>query len=119
MDGIEVVLVAVGLFAVGECLYTALYEGRESAQRNALNKVHMTADEWRRSWPAWLRGTALGFPFGTIPAGGTEIPTFLSYGVERKLSRTPSSSAPPVPSKAWPGPRRPTTPPSRPPWCRC
>jgi putative tricarboxylic transport membrane protein len=89
MDGIEVVLVAVGLFAVGECLYTALYEGRESAQRNALNKVHMSADEWRRSWPAWLRGTALGFPFGTIPAGGTEIPTFLSYGVERKLSRHP------------------------------
>ena len=78
-----------GLFAVGECLYTALYEGRESAQRNALNKVHMSADEWRRSWPAWLRGTALGFPFGTIPAGGTEIPTFLSYGVERKLSRHP------------------------------
>jgi putative tricarboxylic transport membrane protein len=29
----------------------------------------------------------LGFPFGTIPAGGTEIPTFLSYGTERKLSK--------------------------------
>jgi putative tricarboxylic transport membrane protein len=29
----------------------------------------------------------LGFPFGTIPAGGTEIPTFLSYGMERKLSK--------------------------------
>ena len=49
----------------------------------------MTKAEWRRSWPAWLRGTALGFPFGTIPAGGTEIPTFLSYGVERKLSKHP------------------------------
>ena len=49
----------------------------------------MTGLEWRRSWPAWLRGTALGFPFGTIPAGGTEIPTFLSYGLERKLSKHP------------------------------
>jgi putative tricarboxylic transport membrane protein len=87
MDGIEVVLVAVGLFAVGECLYTAMYEGRIVGQLNRMNKVHMTAAEWRRSWPAWLRGTALGFPFGTIPAGGTEIPTFLSYGVERKLSK--------------------------------
>ena len=87
MDGIEVVLVAVGLFAVGECLYTALYEGRVETQMNRMNRVHMTRAEWRRSWPAWLRGTALGFPFGTIPAGGTEIPTFLSYGVERKLSR--------------------------------
>ncbi|MEP7282833.1 MAG: tripartite tricarboxylate transporter permease, partial [Rubrivivax sp.] len=87
LDGIEVVLVAVGLFAVGECLYVAMYEGREKPEGNALNKVYMTREEWRRSWPAWLRGTAIGFPFGTIPAGGTEIPTFLSYGIERKLSK--------------------------------
>ncbi len=87
LDGFEVVLVAVGLFAVGECLYTALYEGREKPESNRMDRAHMTREEWRRSWPAWLRGTALGFPFGTIPAGGTEIPTFLSYGVERKLSK--------------------------------
>jgi len=89
LDGIEVVLVAVGLFAVGECLYVALYEGRSEATLNRMNKVHMTRAEWRRSWPAWLRGTALGFPFGTVPAGGSEIPTFLSYAVERKLSKHP------------------------------
>ena len=87
MDGIEVVLVAVGLFAVGECLYTALYEGRSEQQMNRMGSVHMTRTEWKRSWPAWLRGTFIGFPFGTIPAGGSEIPTFLSYGVERKLSK--------------------------------
>lgn len=86
MDGIEVVLVAVGLFAVGEALYNALYEGRSEASMNVLNKVHMTSTEWRRSWPAWLRGTALGFPFGCIPAGGSEIPTFLSYATEKKLA---------------------------------
>jgi putative tricarboxylic transport membrane protein len=89
LDGIEVVLVAVGLFAVGECLYIALYEGRSQSTLNRMNKVHMTRQEWRRSWPAWLRGTAIGFPFGTVPAGGSEIPTFLSYAVERKLSKTP------------------------------
>jgi len=81
------VLVAVGLFAVGECLYTALYEGRSEQQMNRMGSVHMTRTEWKRSWPAWLRGTFIGFPFGTIPAGGSEIPTFLSYGVERKLSK--------------------------------
>lgn len=89
MDGIEVVLVAVGLFAVGETLYTALYEGRNVTELNRMNRVHMTREEWRRSWPAWLRGTALGFPFGTVPAGGSEIPTFLSYATERKLSKHP------------------------------
>ena len=58
LDGIEVVLVAVGLFAVGECMYTAIYEGRSDAQLNTMGKVHMTKLEWKRSWPAWLRGTA-------------------------------------------------------------
>jgi len=86
MDGIETVLVAVGLFAVGETLYLALYEGRNTQDLNKLSSVHMTRAEWKRSWPAWLRGTAIGFPFGTIPAGGSEIPTFLSYATERKLS---------------------------------
>jgi len=86
MDGIEVVLVAVGLFAVGEAFYNALYEGRTVSSLNRMTSVHMTRSEWRRSWPAWLRGTFMGFPFGTIPAGGTEIPTFLSYATERKLA---------------------------------
>ena len=86
MDGIEVVLVAVGLFAVSEALYNALYEGHSPSDMNKLGKVHMTKTEWKRSWPAWLRGTALGFPFGCIPAGGSEIPTFLSYATERKLA---------------------------------
>ncbi len=87
MDGIEVVLVAVGLFAVGETLYNALYEGRSTQELNKMSSVHMSRSEWRRSWPAWLRGTFIGFPFGTIPAGGSEIPTFLSYATERKLSK--------------------------------
>jgi putative tricarboxylic transport membrane protein len=86
MDGVEVVLVAVGLFAVTEALYNALYEGKSDASLNKMNKAHMTKSEWKRSWPAWLRGTFIGFPFGTIPAGGSEIPTFLSYATERKLA---------------------------------
>jgi putative tricarboxylic transport membrane protein len=89
VDGIEVVLVAVGLFAVGEALYSVLYEGRRDESQNALTSVVMSRSDWRRSWPAWIRGTLLGFPFGTIPAGGTEIPTFLSYGLEKKLSKHP------------------------------
>ncbi len=87
LDGIEIVLMAVGLFAVGEALYMVLYEGKVKASQSKMSSVHMTGLEWKRSWPAWLRGTFIGFPFGTIPAGGSEIPTFLSYGVERKLSK--------------------------------
>ncbi|MGA0609191.1 tripartite tricarboxylate transporter permease [Caldimonas sp. KR1-144] len=87
VDGIEVVLVAVGLFAVGEALHAVMYEGRQRESRNAMSSLWMNKRDWRRSWPAWLRGTALGFPFGTIPAGGTEIPTFLSYSLEKKLAK--------------------------------
>ncbi len=87
MDGLEVVLIAVGLFAVAEALYAVLYEGRTVETQNKMSKVHMTASEWKRSWPAWIRATFIGFPFGTVPAGGSEIPTFISYATEKKLSK--------------------------------
>ena len=87
LDGIDIVLAAVGLFAVAEVLYAALYEGRVQETQNAMGRVHMSLRDWRRSVPAWLRGTAIGTPFGCIPAGGTEIPNFLSYAVEKKLAR--------------------------------
>jgi len=89
-DGIDVVLVAVGLFAVGETLYVA---ARLRHGPIALIPVTrgwrswMTREDWKRSWKPWLRGTAIGFPIGTIPAGGADVATFLSYAAERKLSR--------------------------------
>jgi len=49
----------------------------------------MTKEDWKRSWGPWLRGTALGFPIGSLPAGGAEIPTFLSYTIEKRLSKHP------------------------------
>ena len=88
LDGIEIVLVAVGLFAVAEVLYCgACTKAAWSKTQNKLSKVYMTGRDWRRSIPAWLRGTAIGAPFGCIPAGGTEIPTFLSYATEKKLAK--------------------------------
>jgi putative tricarboxylic transport membrane protein len=87
LDGLDIVVVAVGLFAVGEALYMA---SRLRANNDEIvpvrGRVWMTAQEWRRSWPAWLRGTFIGFPLGSLPAGGAEIPTFLSYAVEKRLS---------------------------------
>src|SRR5687767_8166806 len=88
LDGVDVVVLAVGLFAVGEALYVAAYQSRltETIEK-VKGSLLMSASDWKRSWPAWLRATAIGFPFGTIPAGGAEIPTFLSYSVEKKLSK--------------------------------
>lgn len=90
LRGIDIVVVAVGLFAVGEALFMASRKDLRSAEILPIKgSLFMTREEWRRSWKPWLRGTAIGFPFGCLPAGGTEIPTFLSYAVEKKLARKP------------------------------
>ncbi len=89
-DGVDVVLVAVGLFALGEALYVA------SRLRHGPVKVipvsggwtkWMKREDWKRSWKPWLRGTFIGFPIGTIPAGGADVATFLSYAAERRLAK--------------------------------
>ena len=90
LDGVDVVVLAVGLFAVGEALYVGAYSSRiPEVMDKITGSLWMSKSDWRRSWPAWLRGTAIGFPFGSIPAGGAEIPTFLSYAVEKKLTKHP------------------------------
>jgi len=89
-DGVDVVVVAVGLFAVGETLYLATYLNRGVDKLETMRgSIWMTLSDWKRSWKPWLRGTALGFPFGAMPAGGAEIPTFLSYAIEKKLTKHP------------------------------
>jgi putative tricarboxylic transport membrane protein len=90
LRGIDTVVVAVGLFAVGEALYMASRRDlREMVIQPIQGSLFMTREEWRRSWKPWLRGTFVGFPFGALPAGGTEIPTFLSYFMEKKLAKNP------------------------------
>jgi putative tricarboxylic transport membrane protein len=90
LDGIDVVILVIGLFAVGETMYQAWRYGRDEIEAVPLHDfTGMSAEEWRRSWKPWLRGTAIGFPLGVLPCGGTVIPTFLSYLTEKRLSDSP------------------------------
>jgi putative tricarboxylic transport membrane protein len=90
LDGMELVVVLVGVFAVGETIYVASRYGGGVVRINPLaGGGWMTREDWRRSWKPWLRGTLIGFPIGALPAGGSEIPTFLSYMVERRLTPRP------------------------------
>ncbi|WP_353509592.1 tripartite tricarboxylate transporter permease [Intrasporangium sp.] len=86
-DGIDIIIVAVGIFAVGEALWVAAHLRRKAGTVIPVGRPWMGRDDWRRSWKPWLRGTAFGFPFGAIPAGGAEVPTFLSYLTERRFSK--------------------------------
>ncbi|HSE70032.1 MAG TPA: tripartite tricarboxylate transporter permease [Nocardioidaceae bacterium] len=88
-DGLDIVVVAVAIFAVGEALWVAAHLRRTASQIIPVGQPWMGKEDWKRSWRPWLRGTAYGFPFGAMPAGGAEIPTFLSYVTEKRFSRKP------------------------------
>ena len=90
LDGVEITTLAVGLFAVGEALYVASRRHKHEEKLEPVRgSLWMTREDWQRSWKPWLRGTLFGFPIGALPAGGAEIPTFLSYSTERKLCKHP------------------------------
>jgi len=86
LDGVNVVLVAVALFAVGEALHMAWRHREGKVEVLPVGSVMLSKSDARRSFWPWLRGAGLGFPFGVMPAGGTEMPTMLSYYAERKLA---------------------------------
>ncbi|MDX8144984.1 tripartite tricarboxylate transporter permease [Lentzea sp. BCCO 10_0061] len=88
-DGIDVVVVAVGVFAVGEALYVASRLRHGPIEVIPIGGKWMTREFWARSWKPWLRGTFIGFPIGTVPAGGADVSTFLSYAAEKKLAKRP------------------------------
>jgi len=88
VEGIETVPVIVSIFALGEALYIASrFKDTGWDIIPMKGKALMSRDDWKRSWKPWIRGTFLGFPLGVVPAGGSEIPTFLSYSLEKKLSK--------------------------------
>lgn len=90
LDGVEITTLAVALFAIGEALFVAS-QGNLAAEtvQAVKGSVWMTRADWARSWKPWLRGTAIGFPIGAMPAGGAEIGTLLSYATEKRLSKHP------------------------------
>ncbi|MEO7134743.1 MAG: tripartite tricarboxylate transporter permease, partial [Vicinamibacterales bacterium] len=89
LDGIDPVIVAIGLFAIGETLWIASRGPVIEEVLPVKGALWMTADEWKRSWKPWLRGTVIGFPLGALPAGGAELPTLMSYAIEKRLSKRP------------------------------
>ncbi len=89
LDGIEVTTLAVALFAIGEALKVASQPMADEHIETVKGSVWMNREDWSRSWKPWLRGTAIGFPIGAMPAGGAEIGTFLSYSTEKALAKKP------------------------------
>ncbi len=86
--GVDIIIIAIGLFAIGEALYgiARLRHAREETVEFS-GRIWLNRQERRRVWKPWLRGGVLGFLFGSMPTGGSEVPTFLSYNIEKRLSK--------------------------------
>jgi putative tricarboxylic transport membrane protein len=88
-DGIGVVPVAVGLFGISEILLTAGQPSAPQVKQPRLKELLPSGAEWRASlWPLG-RGTVLGFLIGIIPGSAHIIASFVSYAMERRLSKHP------------------------------
>jgi putative tricarboxylic transport membrane protein len=91
LDGIDFVVVAIGLFAIGEVL--ANVETREGAPMlpvpRGLRNLLPSLGELKACRFAFVNGSVVGFLIGVLPGAGSTIASFLSYGLEKAVSRHP------------------------------
>ena len=90
MQGIDFLPIAMGLFGISEILTIAL----ETYVKPEVNKIRLKdlypdREEARRSIAPTLRGSILGFFVGLLPGPCTVISTFVSYSLEKRISKTP------------------------------
>ncbi|GGA75098.1 hypothetical protein GCM10011385_31410 [Nitratireductor aestuarii] len=90
-EGLSLVAIALGLYGLPEIITTARGgpEGKVTNDRIRLRDMFPTKEEWKESAMPILRGTGIGAFFGALPGTGGTIATFVSYSVEKRLSKTP------------------------------
>lgn len=90
LDGFSLVAIAMGLFAITEVIKSANSVRVSAADQSfSLRDQLPTREDWRRSIPAMLRGSALGSFFGALPGTSGGMATFLSYAMEKRISKHP------------------------------
>jgi putative tricarboxylic transport membrane protein len=88
-DGIGFVPIAMGLFAVAEIITNLENPAHRVIAQGRITNRWPTRDDFRRSWPAVLRGAGIGSVLGVLPGGGAMLSAFAAYTVEKRLSREP------------------------------
>lgn len=89
MDGIGLVPLVMGLFGISEVLLNVEQEIRREIFETKIKSLLPTYKDWLEAKGAIARGSILGFFLGILPGGGAVISSFLSYAVEKKISRHP------------------------------
>jgi TctA family transporter len=92
IDGIDVATMAIGIFGVGEIIANLTQPQTDrSVVTQKISRLWPTSEDFRRAWPAVLRGTATGSILGVLPGGGATLSSFAAYALEKKMSRRPEA----------------------------
>ena len=89
MDGIEFLVVAIGLFALTEVFIniSEMKHAKEVTMEKIQGGLWLTKEDWKRFWPSCTRGTLSGFFVGGVAGAGAAVASFVSYGVEKRFSK--------------------------------
>jgi len=88
-DGIEFVVIAVGLFGIAEIATNLESKEVRCVLQSKIGRLWPTREEFKESWGAVLRGTGVGTILGVLPGGGATLSAFSAYSVEKRMSKTP------------------------------
>lgn len=88
-DGINFVVLAMGIFGLGEIVANLESEGERTLLTRKVTNLMPTREDWRRIIGPIVRGTALGSVLGILPGGGAALASFGSYSLEKRLSKEP------------------------------
>jgi putative tricarboxylic transport membrane protein len=91
LDGIDLVVAAVGLFALSEVLLIANQVVSGERRFAPIKRLWLSAQEFLQSWWAIVRGAVVGLIIGMLPGAGATISSFFSYGLEKRLAKDPST----------------------------
>jgi putative tricarboxylic transport membrane protein len=88
LDGLEFLVVAIGLFALSEVLSNLADMRQAVTERLSIQGgLWLTKEDWKRATPAFIRGTLSGFFVGGIAGAGAAVASFVSYGIEKSASK--------------------------------
>jgi len=90
MGGVDFLIIIIGIYALGEVFksFKTVHDPSYKMQTQ-FGKIRFTREDWKRSWPAILRATPLGFFIGALPGAGGTMAALMAYNNEKGFSKHP------------------------------
>ncbi|MGZ8288056.1 MAG: tripartite tricarboxylate transporter permease [Telluria sp.] len=86
-DGVNFVIVAMGMFGIGEIIRNLEHDETRQLVMKKVSGLMLTKEDFKRIVGPVLRGTGLGSALGILPGGGAMLASFASYSIEKKISK--------------------------------